>query len=252
MAGAIRLVSIERGHDPAKFAAMPFGGGGALHAGALIGEVGLGSALIPRYPGITSALGCVVADMRHDKVQTVNELLGELDAAELGARMTADAEIMDGVLKGSDIAFAGIDHQFELDMLYLGQTHTVAVPLEINRNGLDRETIKSAFEGAYRIAYGRLLEGIPMRVMNYRIAVIGRRPGLDMTLFSRPTASRQKNAAPKPAPSMPMGRTGQRRSMTGSNSKPARCLRALPCWSRPIPRSSSIPGLRQRWINSAI
>ena len=184
MAGAIRLVSIERGHDPAKFAAMPFGGGGALHAGALIGEVGLGSALIPRYPGITSALGCVVADMRHDKVQTVNALLGELDAAELGARMTADAEIMDGVLKGSEIAFAGIDHQFELDMLYLGQTHTVAVPLEINRNGLDQETIKSAFESAYRIAYGRLLEGIPMRVMNYRIAVIGRRPGLDMTLFS--------------------------------------------------------------------
>ena len=51
---------------------MPFGGGGALHAGALIKEVGLGSALVPRFPGVTSALGCVVADMRHDRVQTVN------------------------------------------------------------------------------------------------------------------------------------------------------------------------------------
>ena len=58
MAGAIRLVSIERGHNPRDFAAMPFGGGGALHVGALIKEVGLASALVPRYPGVTSALGC--------------------------------------------------------------------------------------------------------------------------------------------------------------------------------------------------
>ena len=54
MAGAIRLVSIERGHDPATFAFMPFGGGGALHAGALMREVGLQSALVPRFPGVTS------------------------------------------------------------------------------------------------------------------------------------------------------------------------------------------------------
>ncbi len=81
MAGAIRLVSIERGHDPAEFAAMPFGGGGALHTGALIKEVGLKSALVQRFPGVTSALGCVVADMRHDRVQTVDRLLDALDAA---------------------------------------------------------------------------------------------------------------------------------------------------------------------------
>ena len=63
MAGAIRLVSIERGHDPRNFVAMPFGGGGALHIGALIRDVGLASALVPRFPGVTSALGCLMADM---------------------------------------------------------------------------------------------------------------------------------------------------------------------------------------------
>ena len=72
MAGAIRLVSIERGHDPKRFALMPFGGAGALHAGALMKEVGLASTLVPRFPGVTSALGCVIADMRHDFVQTIN------------------------------------------------------------------------------------------------------------------------------------------------------------------------------------
>ncbi len=51
MAGAIRLISIERGYDPKQFAAMPFGGGGALHAGALIKDIGLSAALVPRFPG---------------------------------------------------------------------------------------------------------------------------------------------------------------------------------------------------------
>ena len=75
MAGAIRLVSIERGHDPSRFVAMPFGGGGALHVGALVRQIGLKGALVPRFPGITSALGCVLADLRHDVVQTLNLML---------------------------------------------------------------------------------------------------------------------------------------------------------------------------------
>ena len=74
---------------PAASRIMPFGGGGALHAGALIGEVGLSRAIVPRFPGITSALGCVIADLRHDHVQTVNLNLAELDAAALEARMVA-------------------------------------------------------------------------------------------------------------------------------------------------------------------
>ncbi|SVA55481.1 uncharacterized protein METZ01_LOCUS108335, partial [marine metagenome] len=84
MAGAIRLVSVERGHDPKNFVAMPYGGSGALHVGSLIKDVGLASALVPRYPGVTSALGCIAADMRHDRVMTINRLLEELDTAQLG------------------------------------------------------------------------------------------------------------------------------------------------------------------------
>ncbi|MEC8309582.1 MAG: hydantoinase/oxoprolinase family protein, partial [Pseudomonadota bacterium] len=86
MAGAIRLISIERGHDPKRFAAMPFGGGGALHAGALVREIGLAAAIVPRFPGVNSALGCVMSDLRHDEVRTLNRMLDALDCEEL-ARM---------------------------------------------------------------------------------------------------------------------------------------------------------------------
>ena len=188
MAGAIRLVSIERGHDPARFAAMPFGGGGALHAGALMRDVGLGSAIVPRFPGVTSALGCVVADMRHDRVQTVNRLLSELDCAVLEAGMRGVADEAEGLLARAGVAFERVDRQFELDMLYLGQTHTVAVPLGLDAP-LTREAVQRAFDDAYLAAYGRLLQAIPARVLNYRIAVTGRRPHFDMAVFAPPDGS---------------------------------------------------------------
>jgi N-methylhydantoinase A len=200
MAGAIRLVSIEKGHDPSKFAAMPFGGGGALHAGALIEEVGLGSALVPRFPGVTSALGCVVADMRHDRVQTVNRLLNDLDAGELGRQMAAVASEAESILARSATVFQQIDRLFELDMLYLGQTHSVSVPISIEEGGLTAAAIDAAFDTAYLEAFGRLLDGIPKRVMNFRVAVVGRHPDLDMKVFA-PTGGKPAEAC----------RTGTRR-----------------------------------------
>ena len=186
MAGAIRLVSIERGHDPEKFVAMPFGGGGALHTGALIQEVGLSAALVPRFPGVTSALGCVVADMRHDRVQTVSRALDELDTAAMGREMTAVAEETEGLLERAGVAFERVERQFELDMLYVGQTHTVVVPVTIPGEGLTREAVLEAFEESYRHAFGRLLENIAVRVMNYRVVVVGRRPGFDLKVFAPP------------------------------------------------------------------
>jgi len=188
MAGAIRLVSIERGHDPKSFTAMPFGGGGALHTGALIKEVGLARALVPRYPGVTSALGCVIADMRHDRVQTINTLLDALDIAALNATVTEIVAEAEGLLSGADVAFEGIERQVEFDMLYLGQTHTVSVPvagaMEDGRAALDIAKIRAAFEETYRATYGSLLEDIGIRVMNLRVAVIGKRPKFDLALLA--------------------------------------------------------------------
>ncbi len=185
MAGAIRLVSIERGHDPKRFALMPFGGAGALHAGALIKEVGLASALVPLYPGVTSALGCVIADMRHDFVRTINRVLGApeaggLDPSALNVAVADAVQSGRTLLERSGVKLEGIDTQVELDMSYVGQTHTVAVPLTSAVDRLNSEAIRTAFEAAYRQAFGRVLENIPIRVLTLRVAVIGLRPKLDL------------------------------------------------------------------------
>ena len=188
MAGAIRLVSVERGHDPAEFALMPFGGGGALHAGALIDEIGLARALIPRYPGVTSALGCTIADMRFDRVQTLNTGLEQADAAALSRMMRELAKAGEENLAQSGVPLGATRHQFELDMHYVGQTHAIAVPLPLQDDGsdfsIDVTAIRGAFENAYRGAYGRLLENTPIRILNLRSAAIGHRPKFDLKLLA--------------------------------------------------------------------
>lgn len=186
MAGAIRLVSVERGHDPKNFVAMPYGGSGALHVGSLIKDVGLASALVPRYPGVTSALGCIAADMRHDRVMTINRLLEELDTAQLGQLVRDNAESGERLLRKAGIRLNGIEVACELDMNYVGQTHTIAVPLpgQILGDSTDQVAIRAAFDQTYRVTYGRLLEDIPVRVLNLRVAVVGRRPTFDLSVIS--------------------------------------------------------------------
>lgn len=188
MAGAIRLVSIERGYDPAKFVGMPFGGGGALHAGALVKEIGLRCAVVPRFPGVTSALGCVIADLRHDQVQTINMPLNELDAAALDAHMVEAGEEAQRVVASAGIAVERIDILYEIDMHYLGQTHTVSVPLPVmlkdKTTGVSEQIVRSAFETAYRASFSRLLPGIPIRLVTLRTAVLGRRPAFDLSAFA--------------------------------------------------------------------
>ncbi|PWC37762.1 hydantoinase/oxoprolinase family protein [Azospirillum sp. TSO35-2] len=198
MAGAIRLVSIERGHDPAKFAAVPFGGGGALHVGALIKEVGLKAALVPRYPGVTSALGCVIADIRHDQVQTVNLPLDGIDAAALDRRMVTEAASARAVVESAGLSVERIDLVFELDMHYVGQTHTVAVPLPVSvegdSTGIDEAAIRAAFDRAYQASFSRLLPGVPAKIVNLRTAAIGRRPHFDLAALA-PEAGASVEAA---------------------------------------------------------
>jgi N-methylhydantoinase A len=199
MAGAIRLVSIERGHDPQKFVALPFGGGGALHVGALIKDVGLQAALVPRYPGVTSALGCVIADVRHDQVRTLNLDLAGIDAAALDTRMVAEAAAARAVVEEAGLPVSRIDIRFELDMHYAGQTHTVGVKLPLHviagRTGVSEAIIRSAFEASYQTAFSRLLPGLPIRIVTLRTAAIGLRPDFDLAALAPPATATLEGAS---------------------------------------------------------
>jgi len=193
MAGAIRLVSIERGFDPKRFAFMPFGGGGALHAGAMLAETGIARAIVPRYPGVTSAMGCVIADMRQDFVQTINSLVSTLDEDALTGFMQSQADQGMALLDAARTRFDAREVRFELDMAYIGQTHTVSVPLTVAlSNGKvlppTKADIDAAFDSAYRATFGRLLKNGVRRILNLRGAVTGKRPKFDLATLAPDSA----------------------------------------------------------------
>jgi N-methylhydantoinase A len=131
-------------------------------------------------------------------------MLDDLDTGALRDLMQAHLDEGSAVLRASGTAFAGHDAEFELDMAYLGQTHTVQVPLSVTlREGevqtLTLAAIRDAFERTYRGLYGRTL-GNPVRVLNLRSAVIGRREKFDLaSLAPGPEASlAAARQAPRP------------------------------------------------------
>ena len=164
---------------------MPFGGGGALHTGAMMRDIGLGASIVPRYPGVNSALGCVMSDLRHDEVRTMNTMLDDLDCTQLGEMIDSITENSIALIKKSKASLEKTDRIIELDMLYLGQSHSVPVPISGDKQSLTIEAIKEAFSESYAKKYSRPLSGIPIRVLNLRLSVIGIRPAVDLNIIAK-------------------------------------------------------------------
>jgi len=180
MAGALRLVSIERGHDPTRFWMVPFGGAGALHACSFVRSLSLAGALVPRFPGVISALGCVLADVRHDSVQSLQQDLHRIDIVDLRRRVDEASASLRRLLEESGVAMTAVERRIELDMAYQGQTHSVSVPIPVDSiDEIDVPLIAHAFDDAYVTAFGRPLVGPVVRVLGLRVTMVGRRPSFD-------------------------------------------------------------------------
>ena len=181
MAGAIRMVSLARGHDPRDFALFAFGGAGPLHAAALARELGIPRVLIPPRPGITNALGCVVADLRRDYVNTVNQPVASLDELRveriLGEQMAAGRQL----LEREGIAVESVRFIFSADMQFQGQSHLLTVQLPGPR--ASRAQLQELFEKAYLERFGVELPEMRAVLVNLHTAVIGVRPQLTLRLL---------------------------------------------------------------------
>ena len=178
MAGAIRIVSISKGHDPRDFTLFAFGGAGPLHAVALARELGIPRVLVPTRPGITNALGCVVADVRHDFVRTVNRPLDLVDMEEVQEILSAQVKEGRDLIGSETISIENIRLFHGADMQFVGQTHLISVPLP--RLDATREEIQAIFEKAYFDRFQVKLPEIRANLVNLKTSVIGERPDFDL------------------------------------------------------------------------
>ena len=194
MAGAIRMVSISLGADPRDFALFAFGGAGPLHATALARELAIPRVLIPARPGITNALGCVVADLRHDFVRTINRPLDSADMDAVHAILAAQEQEGRRLIAAEKITLTGTTAEFSADMQFVGQTHLLRIPLPSATP--TRAELQERFETAYHARFRVSLPSIRANLVNLNCSVIGHRPETDLSRLIDP-ADRHATAEPK-------------------------------------------------------
>ena len=178
MAGATRMVSVSLGLDPRDFSLFAFGGAGPLHASALAGELGVPEVLVPARPGITNALGCIVADLRHDFVRTVNTPLDDMDIDRLTGILQAQAGEGEALIRQEPVRISKIEATYSLDMQFAGQTHLLQVPLASAT--MSRQAIQAVFEEVYFNRFRLRLPEIRAQIVNVNTTVTGRRPEVDL------------------------------------------------------------------------
>ena len=178
MAGALRMVSLSRGHDPRDFALFAFGGAGPLHAVALARELAIPRVLVPAKPGITNALGCCVADVRHDYVNTVNTPVAALDMDQV--RGILESQIAEGktTIEREGVEIEELIVLHTADMQFQGQSHILTI--EVAGTNVTRETLQTDFEKAYWNRFEVELPEIRAVLVNLHTAVIGRRKPISL------------------------------------------------------------------------
>jgi N-methylhydantoinase A len=155
MVRALRVVSVARGHDPRRFALVAFGGAGPMHACAIAAELGIERILVPRYPGVASALGLLVTDVRYDFRQTWVRRTNALDLDELAARLASLERDGRELLAGAGFTDGNGRVDFELDLRYRGQAYELTIPLSsasVDEHALRR--LETDFHAAHAQAYG--------------------------------------------------------------------------------------------------
>jgi N-methylhydantoinase A len=174
MARAIRVISIQRGHDPRDYTLMAFGGAGPLHAARLARELEMKRVLVPRNPGILCAMGLLLTDLRADFAAT--KLLPATEAsvpdvATAFAGLTARAEEW---FAHEEIAPAERRLTRTADMRYAGQNYELAVPLpEGEITAATIAALAEDFAQAHRQRYGFVAEGEPVQLVTLRLEATG-------------------------------------------------------------------------------
>jgi N-methylhydantoinase A len=181
MAEALKIVSVQRGHDPREFTLAAFGGAGPLHAAALASELGIAEVLCPPIPGAFSALGLVGTDLKRDYVRTVYTTTAAADPALLQAAFTELEREGAAMLDRAGVTPERRRFERSIDARYERQSYELSIP--VPERALDQAAlseIADAFHNRHRQTYGHDNRSEPVQLVSIRVAAIGAIPPLPM------------------------------------------------------------------------
>jgi N-methylhydantoinase A len=166
----IRVVSIERGHDPRDFALVPFGGAGPMHGTPVARELGIPRLVIPPTPGILCALGQLVSDLRHDLVEThvgPHSTFSISEVREILSRLRSHG---DELLAADGVPSAKRRIETRVDARYAGQSYELALPLA-DANGW--AALPQAFHAEHQARFGHHDASSPLEIVAFGVIAVG-------------------------------------------------------------------------------
>lgn len=183
MEGAVKRVSVERGHDPRDFTLIAFGGAGPMHSCELAARLEIPRVLVPSYPGLFSSIGMLLAEPGRDYSRTI--LSGLTGAVSRIADMFKELEGQaSGDMSEEGFPIASLKMARSLGMRYQGQSHEIEVPV----TRITNVSIVKHFEDVYRTANGYLRDASEIEVVNVRVSCRARQA--ELPLISPPPAGR--------------------------------------------------------------
>jgi N-methylhydantoinase A len=189
------VISVARGHDPRRFALVAFGGAGPLHACAIADELDIRRVVVPRYPGVTSALGLLLADVQHDLRLSWVRATDRLKAAQLNAHLDAMGKQARELLAGAGYADGRGRVEVAVDMRYRGQAYELTIPLRAARADAGvLAAMDQDFHTAHRRAYGHAKPVEETEVVTLRVRGVGRVP-VDLDLEGAPEGGSRSGKA---------------------------------------------------------
>ncbi|WP_321337018.1 hydantoinase/oxoprolinase family protein [uncultured Cohaesibacter sp.] len=174
MAKAIRVISVQRGHDPRDYTLMAFGGAGPLHAARLAKELDISRMIIPLTPGALCALGLLLTDLRADfAISRLTELdANSLDAVEAGfAKLSSQAQ--DWFL-ADNISESRRKEMRTVDMRYAGQNYELSVSVPAGPISLETfKQLEEGFEAVHKQRFGFIAKGEKIQLVTLRLEAVG-------------------------------------------------------------------------------
>lgn len=169
MERALRRVSVECGYDPRSYCLVPFGGAGPMHACEIARSLGVKKVLVPRHPGVLSALGLLMADITSDASQALVCPLDELTSVP--ERLDAvTQQLRANVLSRLESKSREVQLSLSLDLRYIGQSYELTVPLKFPATAKDLLDVREAFHEAHRARYGYAAPEKPVESVAVRLS----------------------------------------------------------------------------------
>ncbi len=188
MQEAIKAISTMRGHDLRDFMLLAFGGAGPLHSGRIAQDLGMAGVIVPLYPGVYSAMGLVMSDVKHDYIRSRLTALSNVSEAQVNdvfAQLEGQAR---EDLAQEHFAPAQTDIEYALDLRYAGQGYEITLPCPAPLAPGDLKTLRAGFDEEHRKMFGHTAPNEPVEIVSYRLRGIGRVPPVELPEF-KPTGA---------------------------------------------------------------